>query len=173
MSEDAGLARFAVELYGRPGVGDACLLLQDRAGVNVVILLTAVWTAARSGARLTEADIGGLHAQVADWNAHVVQPLRSARRWLKTSDVPAAAERATRLRTEVKKLELDAELIELDMLEAAASDIGVADGHESTAAGTAERNGLAVLSFYSSRAARDDERQALLTIARSATSGVS
>ena len=34
---------FAVRLYAEPGVGEACLALQDRFGVDVPLLLWAAW----------------------------------------------------------------------------------------------------------------------------------
>ena len=47
------LWRFALAVYQKPGVSDACLLLQDRHGCNVTLLLFAAWAGAERGVALT------------------------------------------------------------------------------------------------------------------------
>jgi uncharacterized protein (TIGR02444 family) len=42
--------RFSLRLYRAPGVGDACIVLQEETGVDVNLLLFLLWQA-KSGAR--------------------------------------------------------------------------------------------------------------------------
>ena len=51
--EGGALWRFALAVYQKPGVSDACLLLQDRHGCNVTLLLFAAWAGAERGVALT------------------------------------------------------------------------------------------------------------------------
>lgn len=78
-----GFWDWALEAYGREGVSDACLDLQDRHGQNVPLLLWAAWLAARgetaSGETVEAAcDIGRA------WDETTVEPLRALRRRLKS-----------------------------------------------------------------------------------------
>ena len=41
---------FSTEFYGRTGVAPACLVLQDRFGCDVNLLLFALWAARRGAA---------------------------------------------------------------------------------------------------------------------------
>ena len=85
---------WAVAVYARPGVAEACLDLQDGYGQNVPLLLWAVW---RGG------DIMAAVALARSWEDEVVAPLRGVRRRLKER---AGAEA---LRQRVKAVELEAE----------------------------------------------------------------
>lgn len=109
------LWRFAVGLYGRPGVAPACLLLQDRLGVDVSVLLFSLF-ALHQGCPLGPEDIADADAAVRDWRADVVVPLRRVRTRLKSGPQPAPSPETDRLRQGVKGLELQAEQIELAML---------------------------------------------------------
>ena len=110
------LVAFAVGLYGRPGVADACLLLQDGCGVNIPILLMAAWLAAR-GSRATPSLLEGAGETVGDWHREVVEPLRIVRRRLKSGPAPAPGRSTDEIRDVVKKAELSAEIVELTVLE--------------------------------------------------------
>ena len=108
--------QFAVRLYGRPGVGEACLLLQDRLGVDVNILLFSAYAAAELGIPLDAHDVGDLDAIVAPWRSEVVAELRKLRRRLKSGPVPAPCDATEKLRAEIKRAELQAEQIEQAVL---------------------------------------------------------
>lgn len=108
------LWEFSWWLYHQPGVGDACLALQDRRGLDVNLLLACVW-AGRQGRALSEADIAGLIDAAGDWQRQVVKPLRSTRRWLK-HQTAAPPEPAEALRQEVKAQEIEAERLEQAIL---------------------------------------------------------
>lgn len=108
---------FALEFYARKGVAPLCLELQDRAGVDVNILIYAVWLASHDDSDVTETDIERADVIAREWRDEVVRPLRSIRRYLKSHSGPARRDETDRLRSEVKKLELAAERIELETLE--------------------------------------------------------
>jgi uncharacterized protein (TIGR02444 family) len=103
---------FSLEVYARPGVPEACVGLQDRRGLDVNILLFALWAGSR-GRRLSKADHDALGAAAAAWQYEVVRPLRSVRRALKKTGA-SAGERA--LRECVKHAELVSEEIEQRLL---------------------------------------------------------
>jgi uncharacterized protein (TIGR02444 family) len=107
---------FAVDLYQRPRVSEACLLLQDRLGVDVSLLLFALFAAANRGRMLGTADLAELERTAAPWRDEVVRPLRALRRRLKSGPGPASGPAAERLRERIKAAELHAEQIELAVL---------------------------------------------------------
>ena len=96
---------WALEVYGRPDVADACLQLQDRCGQNVPLLLWAAWSAENGrspdlvqGARVARA-----------WEALAVAPLRQVRRGLKAPSPDLADDAREAVRAQVKAVELEAE----------------------------------------------------------------
>lgn len=121
-----GLEAYAAALYGRPGVTEACLELQDRHGADVNLLLAACWLAAR-GVRLDPDAAERLRELAAAWRENVVAPLRQVRRALRplATDLggSAAGSRAARLRAEVAAVELEAERLVEGLLEAAAAPL--------------------------------------------------
>ncbi|CDZ26732.1 TIGR02444 family protein [Neorhizobium galegae] len=146
-----GLWDFALRLYGAPGVGEACLLLQDESGVDVPVLLFSAWLAKKSVA-LSPTEIARIDALIADWRNEVVKPLRALRRRLKSGPHPASNKETEILRNGVKAIELNAEKIELAVLEAEGQALMAGDGSNSDPAGNL-RN---VVTFF--RGAEPDER---------------
>ncbi len=57
----SGFESYAAALYGRPGVAEACLELQERVGADVNLVLLACWLAAR-GVRLDGPGVDRLRA---------------------------------------------------------------------------------------------------------------
>jgi uncharacterized protein (TIGR02444 family) len=108
--------RFALALYAQPGAADACLFLQDRFGVDVNILLFAMFAAAERGMAVTPEDMEGMDTAVEAWRNEAVVPLRTIRRRLKQPLDHVAGAYAEALRTQVKKVELLAERIEQALL---------------------------------------------------------
>jgi uncharacterized protein (TIGR02444 family) len=97
---------FSVAIYGRPGVREACLRLQDEAGLDVNVLLYCLWRAAR-GTDLAADDLRARLAALAPWMAAAVKPLRTLRRALKAADgLPSEAGELAR---QLSALELEAE----------------------------------------------------------------
>ncbi|HKJ73673.1 MAG TPA: TIGR02444 family protein [Alphaproteobacteria bacterium] len=103
---------YSVSLYGRDGIKDACLTLQDEAGADVNLLLFFCWSAQCGQGRLTRAQIQSAMAMVAVWRVQVLLPLRRVRRHLGRGGPPGAEH----LRKDLLKLELDAERIEQNHL---------------------------------------------------------
>lgn len=107
------LWNFALELYARPGVEQACLHLQE-AGSDVCLLLAGAWLQQRS-VRCHEERLHALMDVADPWQREVIAPLRRTRRdWRTTAQ--RDTELAT-LREQIKKLELQAERVLLERLQ--------------------------------------------------------
>ncbi|MCK0744629.1 TIGR02444 family protein [Chromohalobacter nigrandesensis] len=72
---------YALALYQRPGVADACLQLQDTAGADVCELLWRCWLDHHALVPTDEAH--NALDEVRAWQAEVTQPIRHLRRMLK------------------------------------------------------------------------------------------
>lgn len=104
-STDPGDAwRHVLALYGRPGVAQACLLLQDRLDVDVLVMLHLGLVCQQHRLRLQAEQIEAADAVVRDWREQVVRPLRAARRAIARDDPQTQA-----LRQRVQQAELGAE----------------------------------------------------------------
>jgi len=116
---DTPLYAFSLAVYGRDGVAEECLALQERLDLDVNLLLFAAFIGAVEGVRIEMQDIAAASAVIADWHHAIVRTLRHARRALKPAstdaDNPLRAASAT-LRAQVKAAELEAEKIEQAML---------------------------------------------------------
>ncbi len=107
---------WAVQAYGRPGVADACLDLQDRHGQSVPLLLWAAWGALH-GRRLGDTTLAAGADLARAWEEIAVGPLRQVRRQLAA---PIGGLAAQDLREQVKAAELSAERALIQALEAMA-----------------------------------------------------
>ena len=112
--------RFSLTVYGRPGVADACIALQETLGVDVNLLLFCAWAGVSHRARLSEWDVRKLMDVSSGWQRSVVQPIRGARHYLKSPAEIGAAE-VQALRKQAAALELQAEQVEQALLYASAS----------------------------------------------------
>ena len=104
---------FALAIYAKPGVSDACLKLQNEAGVDVMLLLMATFAAVRHRILLTPDEIRALDEACRPWRVQIVWPLRAIRTGLKTGPQPAPSEATEPFRSQVKALELAAEKLEI------------------------------------------------------------
>ncbi|HWG04376.1 MAG TPA: TIGR02444 family protein [Beijerinckiaceae bacterium] len=102
---------FSLHLYAKPGVADACLALQDGQGVDVNLLLFALWTG-QNGRLLRLSEMRGLIGLTEVWRREVVAPLRHVRRVLREPPQAIDAVAVARLRQEIKKLELESERLQ-------------------------------------------------------------
>lgn len=114
----ADLWRFAKEFYQRPGVEATCLQLQAQ-GADVCLLLCAAWLG-RRGVACSPVRAERLRAAAEPWQREVLSVLRQIRQ-----DWRAAAcqdsERAA-LREQLKRLELEAERLQLQRLASFSTD---------------------------------------------------
>jgi len=115
-SKGDALWRFALAVYQKPGVSDACLLLQDRHGCNVTLLLFAAWAGAECKVALTADEFAAAGNAVGAWHGEVVEPLRAVRRRLKHGPRPAPDTATGKLRARLQAIEIEAERIELETL---------------------------------------------------------
>jgi uncharacterized protein (TIGR02444 family) len=123
---------WVLEAYGRPGVPQACLALQDEHGQNTSYLLWAVRAEAKDPALLARA------AEAARaWEATALGPLRAVRRALKPALPPFDDHGRETLREEVKGLELAAERFLMETLDKLAEHRGGAPALEALEAASA------------------------------------
>lgn len=101
--------QFSLQIYGHEGVPPACLHLQDAHGLDVNVLLLALYANLRDGRHVSAEDVASLDAAVREQREAVVRPLRDVRRLLKAQPFGPDSEP---LRTAVKKAELVAEQFE-------------------------------------------------------------
>jgi len=97
--------RFSLMIYARPGVADALIGLQDRAGHTVNLILFGMWLGVCEGRRLDSAGLARAKTAIEGLDRDVVQPLRGLRRALKDDPDPDARD----LRRRVLALEIAAE----------------------------------------------------------------
>lgn len=105
-----------LELYAKPGIPDALLGLQDNHAVNVPLYL-AVLHAVTTKHHVTEKAISALYAEIQEWQEGVVIPLRAVRKKLKVHAWATRFENTGALRETIKSAELNAERIEVVVLE--------------------------------------------------------
>jgi uncharacterized protein (TIGR02444 family) len=112
-----GIWDWALSAYARPGVPDACLVLQDAHGQNTSFLLWAVWAEAADPALLKQAA-----AAARAWDETALTPLRAIRRALKAPQPPVEDEAREGLREDVKSAELRAERVLMETLASLSAD---------------------------------------------------
>ena len=107
---------FALAIYARPGVADACLTLQNEVGVDVMLLMMATFATVKRRTLLTADEIGALDQACGPWREQIVKKLRTIRTELKTGPRPAPSEATEPFRSRIKTLELEAERLENQLL---------------------------------------------------------
>jgi uncharacterized protein (TIGR02444 family) len=107
--------RFSLAFYRLPQVADACIALQEEAGVDVNLLLYLLWQA-RERRRLAAADVASLEARIAPWRNATVIPLRAVRRALRTPPPLVVAATAESFRNRIKAVELEAERLQQEAM---------------------------------------------------------
>ena len=111
---DNDLWHFALSFYGREDVSSACLVLQDQLGVDVNILLFAIFAGIERGITLDMQELAAIDGLVRGWRTDIVQVLRQIRKRLKSA--PFSSSATEELRNRIKADEIKAEQIELAML---------------------------------------------------------
>jgi uncharacterized protein (TIGR02444 family) len=107
--------RFSLHFYRQPGAADACIALQEQAGVDVNLLLFLLWHATYKRA-LSAAEVAELEGRVGPWRDATVIPLRAVRRALKTPPGLVAPATAELFRTKIKAVELEAERLQQEAM---------------------------------------------------------
>lgn len=111
--------RFSLAFYRLPKVAEACIALQEEAGVDVNLLLFLLWHARRRR-RLTAAEVAVVDAKIAPWRDATVIPLRGVRRALKAPPALVEAATAEAFRNRIKAVELEAERLQQEAMYALA-----------------------------------------------------
>jgi uncharacterized protein (TIGR02444 family) len=114
------LWQWALEVYARPSVAQACLTLQDAHGQNVPYLLWAAWRAHEG----RPADVEAVAGLVKRWEAEVGSPLRAVRRAIKPAWLEIDDDAREDFRGAVKKIELQGEKVLMESLEALSGEPG-------------------------------------------------
>jgi uncharacterized protein (TIGR02444 family) len=129
---------WALEVYARQDVADACLHLQDAHGQNVPYLLWAAWAAGEG----RQADLKQAAALMKIWDKDVGAPLRGVRRALKPTRPDVADDAREGLRDAIKGVELKGERVLMESLEALSGPAGppvdVLEGLKSAAAASGD-----------------------------------
>ncbi len=159
---------WSLTLYGHEDVAAACLTLQDRLGLDVNLVLFAIWlaiegraldTAATAAATavgaagktadeaaanvdLACARLRELSAEAGRWQAEVVGPLRASRRQLRAAPQGLPMTAVEALRSRVKAAELEAEQMEQWLLQQAAAALPVTRAAETSTGSDATDAGL-------------------------------
>ena len=107
--------RFSLQFYRRPGVADACIKLQEEAGVDVNLLLFLLWHATQRRS-LALPEVERLEHEVGPWRQQAVIPLRTIRRALKSPPGLLEAGDAEAFRTRIKAVELEAERLQQEAM---------------------------------------------------------
>lgn len=147
---------WALAVYGRPGVSEACVRLQDRFGVDVNVLLVALHAGLAMGRAVTPEAVADADARVATLRRQVVEPLRGVRRHLKGAPYGDLTEM---VRNRVKASELLAEQMEQALLVGIAADWPAAAASEPAAVLVGR-----VVDHYAAGATQDDQDRAAITV---------
>src|SRR6202047_942748 len=105
--QSADLWHFSCAFYAQPGVSEALIALQDRAGLDVNLILFALWQGACGRGPLSHAELMAAERSAGPIRAAIVLPLRALRRKLR----PDRDADIQRLRERIKTLEIAAERI--------------------------------------------------------------
>ena len=109
--------RTSLELYGREGMSDALIALQERRGADVNLLLYCCWTALSGRGRLNAGQLRRADEAVAGWRDEVTLPLRALRTRIKRRPERWALDGATEVRRRVLEAELASERVTQGILE--------------------------------------------------------
>jgi uncharacterized protein (TIGR02444 family) len=117
MTDDASFPahpfwNYSLVTYAKPGVADACILLQDEFGLNVNLLLVCLWSGAEGPGRLASERIRECINGTRDWQERVVKPLRAVRRYSKSEPTAIPDTLRKIFRPDLLAVELDAEHVE-------------------------------------------------------------
>lgn len=110
---------FVLKFYGRPGVSEVCIGLQDSVGIDVNMVLFLMWMAAQ-GRSVAPDDVRMVSERSRGWQHEVVVPIRGVRRLLKANAPLVDADAAAAYRKKVQAVELEGEQLQLNAMAALA-----------------------------------------------------
>ncbi len=132
---------FSLKVYRAEGVGEACLVLQDRFGIDVNVMLFCLWLGSSGRGVMSDDDMAALGEAVGKWHADVVRGLRAVRQVMKTGFPEVPEKLRERLRGDIQAAEINAEHLEQLLLAAAVDRPPAGDGLDlEQRAGDAGRN---------------------------------
>jgi uncharacterized protein (TIGR02444 family) len=157
-SQGSPFWRFSLHFYRLPKVADACIALQEKAGVDVNLFLFLLWQATSKRA-LSLIEVGETESRIGAWRDATVIPLRMVRRALKSPPALVAPATAEAFRTRIKAVELEAERLQQEAMYelACASPLG----REAASVHEAARNNVAV---YATIARKPFPKEAIETL---------
>ena len=120
MEQQQDFWNFSVATYGKAGVAEACLHLQEELGIDVNVLLYCCWYGCTRGT-LDRSAMERILSIAEPWAENVVRPLRAARTWMKAvgCDQPfLPGDECMALREEIKRAELKAEHLQENRMQA-------------------------------------------------------
>ena len=104
---------FSLELYDAEGVAAACLELQDAYQLDVNLILFCFWHGSAYG-KIDQELLQNIIKLSIEWRSGVVQPLRSARSWMKLNS--NSSDQFDSLRERIKADELMAEKFQIERI---------------------------------------------------------
>jgi uncharacterized protein (TIGR02444 family) len=105
VSESGVFWRFSLAFYQLPGVSEALITLQDRDGLDVNLMLFALWLGVSGRRPLSRDGLAAAEQAIGTIRTEIVEPLRALRRRLRQDPDPDVQQ----LREGAKALELAAE----------------------------------------------------------------
>ena len=116
-SANTSIWDFVLNYYGRKGVSEALIGLQDSYGIDVNMLLFLVWVAAQRRS-LGADDVQRVSEASHAWQRNVVVPIRAVRRLLKENAPLVSPDTAAAFRKKVQAVELEGEQAQLNAMAA-------------------------------------------------------
>ena len=110
---------FAVRTYRCEGIAEACLALQNEHGADVNVVLFCCWMGTTRG-EFESKTLDMVLEFSRSWADRVVRPLRSVRTWMKIegyADPKMPVESCNSLRQRIKKVELEAEQLQENVMQ--------------------------------------------------------
>jgi uncharacterized protein (TIGR02444 family) len=126
---------YSLRVYGKRGVAEACIELQDGYGLDVNLILACLWSDAEGPGRLDSEQIRDLVNRTRTWQEKVVMPIRKVRRFCKNEPEEVPDELREGFRPGLQTVELDAERVEQALIfgslqETSASGARTGDGRD-------------------------------------------
>ncbi len=149
---------YSLAIYGKNGLADAFLELQEAISADVNILLYCCWVGAVGGGEISADEIKEITDGVVGWQSDVVKPLRTVRNVIKTQPAKLAETLPDKLYTRIQNCELEAERVEQLMLFSAHPVIGMDDRSDSSKIQDVQRNLECYATFLGTSLSQNDKK---------------